>query len=48
MAIKWSVYIACAIFVGYFLLAKGAPPVAVVAGIIGAGAWTLLQRKRTT
>lgn len=44
---KWTVYLACAIFVGYFLLAKGAPPVAVAAGILGAGAWTLFQRKKT-
>jgi len=43
---KWPIYLACAIFVGYFLLAKGAPPIAVAGGILGAGLWTLLQRKK--
>ena len=47
MAMKWTVYIACAIFVGYFLLANGAPLTGVAAGILGAGLWTLWQRKRT-
>ena len=45
---KWTVYIACAIFVGFFLLASGAPPAAIAGGILGAGLWTLWQRKRTT
>jgi hypothetical protein len=46
MKMKWTIYFACAIFVGYFLVAKGAPPVAVAAGILAAGGWTLVQRKR--
>jgi len=48
MKLKWTFYLASAIFIGYFLLAKGAPPIAVAAGILAAGAWTLFQRKRTT
>ena len=47
MEMKWSFYLAAVVFVGYFLLAKGAPPIAVAAGVLGAGAWTLLQRKKT-
>jgi hypothetical protein len=46
MKMKWTFYIASAIFVGYFLLAGGVPPAAVVAGIAGAGLWTLLRRRR--
>ena len=45
---KWSIYAASALFVGYFLLVKGAPPLAVAGGLLGAGLWTLWQRKSTT
>jgi len=45
--LKWSVYTACALFVGYFMLVKGAPPLGVLGGILGAGLWTFVQRKRT-
>jgi hypothetical protein len=46
MEMKWSFYVAAVIFVGYFLLAGGVPPVAVAMGIGAAGLWTLWQRRR--
>jgi hypothetical protein len=33
---KWSYFLAAAVFAGYFLVAGGAPPLAVAAGIGGA------------
>jgi len=36
MKLKWSYFIGASLLAGYFLLAGGAPPLAVAAGIGGA------------
>ncbi|HTM51582.1 MAG TPA: hypothetical protein VL285_22960 [Bryobacteraceae bacterium] len=44
---KWTFFAGSAALAGYLLLASGAPPAAVAAGIIGAALWTLLQRRKS-
>jgi len=46
MTMKWSFFAGSVILTGYWLLAMGAPPAAVVAGIAGAGLLTLIKRRR--
>jgi hypothetical protein len=43
---KWSWFLGASVLVAYFLLTKGAPPLAVAAGIAGA-AMFLRRRSRT-
>ena len=45
---KWTFFGCAAILAGYLLLAYGAPPAAVAAGIVGAALWTLAQRRRNS
>jgi hypothetical protein len=37
MNLRWSYFAAAAFFAAYFLINRGAPPVAVAAGLAGAG-----------
>jgi hypothetical protein len=44
---KWTFFAGSAILAAYLLLAYGAPPAAVAAGIGGAALWTLFQRRKS-
>jgi hypothetical protein len=43
---KWSWFLAAAVFVGFWLLRGGAPPLAVAAGIGGAAALMVARARR--
>ncbi len=42
---NWRFFIGAGILAGYFLLAAGAPPLAVGAGIAGAGVFQFVRRR---
>jgi len=42
---RWRYYIGAALIVGYFLISHGAPPVAVIAGLLGVA---MFMRRRAS